>query len=111
MNLHEALAELVVFGRESGGDESPHLRAALHVVEEKALRMRTRHLRRRRCDRCKRCEQRRSDGLLCWACQADAPLKVQMAFQMATGLPGMRSATRLVIAWARGEAVNESEAA
>lgn len=59
-----------------------------------------RQMRKRRAT-CSRC-QRRSAELLCWQCQADAPVKVRRAFQLAVGLDAMRAAKKLVDDYARG---------
>jgi hypothetical protein len=100
MKIEEALIELVIFAREQDAQERPELSRALHCIEQLNTRMRVRRQRRLK-NQCVRCEQRRTDGMLCWTCMADAPPEVQRAFEFAVGLDGMRAAVKTVMDWAR----------
>ncbi len=111
MKMHEALSELLIFAREQGGDDQPHVRRVLECIEDLSFRTRQRDYKKRNRDRCIRCEQRLGDGMLCWPCLADAPREVQQAFKQAVGLDGMREATETILKWARRHSFHESEAA
>ncbi len=112
MTLSEAMMELLVFARENG-DLQGKLGMACRRAETRLLQMRiiqTKRLMSRKRLECSRCS-RRSAEMLCWHCQADAPLKVRRAFQMAQGLDGMRAAMKIVRSYARGEDLKERKAA
>lgn len=103
MTLYEALAELVVFARENDGEEHEMVAKVLHRVEERVTVLRSRQQARANKNRCVRCEQRRTDGLLCWLCLESAPADIANAFKNAAGVNGMREAHNRVMAWARGD--------
>lgn len=110
MNFHAALSELVIFARENGSDDDPDLKRAVARIEEQCTVMRERAAQKKQREHCIRCEQKRSDGLLCWRCLEAAPRNVRQAFKVACGLDVMRYADALVRSWARSEQF-ESEAA
>jgi hypothetical protein len=104
VTLLEAITELLVFARENG-DLEGQLGVACRRAERRILQMRIIHTKRamfRKRLNCSRCA-RRSAEILCWQCQADAPVKVRRAFQMAVGLDGMRAAARMVKEYASGD--------
>jgi hypothetical protein len=112
MGTIEALSELLIFSREHGADDTeinPRAARAAAVVEKQLLAMRDSASRRRTGLICVRCEQRRGTGMLCWACEAEAPTKVREAFFRASGVDGMRRATKLVMSWARPERQQQRE--
>lgn len=102
LSTHDAILELIIFARENGGEDRPRLLRLIASLEKKALWQRERALARKNQGViCLRCEQRRSQDLLCPLCLEHAPHEIRHAFRLAVGIEGIRKANRKVRAWAR----------
>ena len=104
MKIGAAMLELVIHARERGEITEPRLLKACQTIEDRAEKVRARAKRRElaRGAECVRCGERSRGMLMCLACQGSAPKHVREAFLRAAGLDEMRSATRLVLEYARG---------
>lgn len=101
MNLLEAMTELVIFARESGGEERPGVARAIRRLEPKMEKLRIQriaHAARRSCPRC----GRNCNGIVCWQCFQLVPGELKKALDAQHEEP-RREAVRAVIEWARRE--------
>lgn len=98
MNLQDALAELVAFARENGGEERPRIRLACQRAERRIAKLAEKAERRASGRKCRRCGLG-SFGFCCYRCWHAMPDHFREMWEGAKTTGGKVAAAKMIMEW------------